>query len=75
MVIITYKCDKCGKEQTGRLQNVMPIGYAGINGYRFDICQECLNSLGLITEEMLEKKTTEEILRSIMDKTAGQPFK
>ena len=70
MVIVIYKCDKCGKEQSGRLQNVMPIGYAGINGHRFDICQECLSSLGLITEEMLKKKTVESALLSIMDKTA-----
>lgn len=68
MVIMTYKCDKCGKEQTGNLQTVMPIGYAGINGYRFDICRECLKSV--ITDEMLEKRTAEVKLRSIMDKTA-----
>lgn len=62
MVVITYKCDKCGKELTGK----MPVGYAGINGYRFDVCQECLNTF--ITEDMLKKKTTEDVLRSIMDK-------
>lgn len=67
MVIMTYKCDKCGKEQT-----VMPIGYAGINGYRFDICRECLKSV--ITDEMLEKRAAEVKLRSIMDKTATIPF-
>ena len=68
MVIITRKCDKCGKEGT----ETMPMAYVAINGYRFDICQECIGDL--ITEKMLEKKTTEEILRSIMDKTASQPF-
>ncbi len=64
MVIITRKCDKCGKEEI----ETMPMGYAGINGYRFDICQECLEVL--ITEEMLKKKTVEETLHSIMDETA-----
>lgn len=53
MVIMTYKCDKCGKEETSNV----PIGYAGINGYTFDLCRECLSSLGLITEEMMEKKS------------------
>lgn len=65
MVIITRKCDKCGKEVT----DARSIGYLAIYGYHFDICQECLGDL--ITEKMLKNKSTEEILRSIMDKTAG----
>jgi len=64
MVIITHKCDKCGKEVT----DARSMGYLAIYGYHFDICKKCLG--GLITEEMLEKKTTEEVLHSIMDKTA-----
>lgn len=66
MVIITYKCDKCGKEETANA----PMGYAGINGHRFDICRECLSNLGLVTEEMMKKKSIQETLQSIMDKTA-----
>ena len=64
MVIITHKCDKCGKEET----DAKSMAYVAIYGYHFDICQECLGDI--ITGKMLEKKTTEEILRSIMDKTA-----
>lgn len=64
MVITTYKCDRCGKEETSKI----PIGYVGINGYRFEICRECLKAV--VTDEMLEKRRAEVKLRSIMDKTA-----
>ena len=49
MVIVIYKCDKCGKEY----DDAFKMTALWVQKFKFDVCENCLS--GVVTQEMVDE--------------------